>query len=204
MPETTVTVTPTPATPVPLQTPPDTGKVDPTSTTTEKTGGKTYTEAEVETIIKDRLNREKAKLDKATEEAKAKAEQEALAKNAEWEKLAKAREGELSTIKAELARIALTEKKRVIAEKVGLPPALASRLNGETDEDIEKDAKALLETLPKPTKPAGIGPVPNPGNNGQQGLTDAQLRNMLRGNVGGAFDLDTNLKTGGGFSFPSE
>jgi hypothetical protein len=52
--------------------------------------------------------------------------------------------------------------RRDVASKVGLPAILADRLKGETPEEIEADATALLETLPKQQKTT-VNPT-NPGN----------------------------------------
>jgi hypothetical protein len=69
-----------------------------------------------------------------------------------------------------------------IAAKVGLPAALADRLKGETPEEMEADAKAILDALPKTeTKKPQPGPVINPGANGQPGETAAQMRQRITG-----------------------
>jgi rRNA maturation endonuclease Nob1 len=164
----------TPATPAPEQT-------APTSTETVKTGGKVFTEAEVEQILRERLERERSKREAAAKEAVEKATAETAAKNGEWQKLAEQREAELSSLKAQLTQRQQADQKRAIAERVGLPASLASRLVGETDDDLEKDAKALLETLPKQQPPApGLKPV-NPGANGQAAETEAQRIARLKG-----------------------
>ena len=51
-----------------------------------------------------------------------------------------------------------------------MPAALANRLQGETAEDIEADAKELMAALPKPTAPninsgTGNGATPQAGAN---------------------------------------
>jgi colicin import membrane protein len=161
--------------------PTETPEVKPTSTETEKTGGKTFTEAEVEQLIKERLTREKSAEQKRLEAEKAKAEADALAKNAEWEKLAKQREEELAKVKADLSAKELADKKRAIAEKIGLPAAFAGRIQGTTDEELEADAKVIFDALPKPDdKKPSPGPT-NPGEGGQPKETDAQRIARLTG-----------------------
>jgi hypothetical protein len=56
--------------------------------------------------------------------------------------------------------------RREVAAKVNLPAALVDRLQGETADELEADAKALLAALPKPAAPninagapAGVPPV---------------------------------------------
>lgn len=158
--------------------PTETPEVKPTSTETEKTGGKTFTEAEVEQLIKERLTREKSAEQKRLEAEKAKAEADALAKNAEWEKLAKQREEELAKVKADLSAKELADKKRAIAEKIGLPLAFANRIQGTTDEELEADAITILNALPKTEeKKPSPGPT-NPGEDGQpqESLTERVAR----------------------------
>lgn len=72
-----------------------------------------------------------------------------------------------------------------IAAKFGLPAPLAERLKGETPEEMEADAKALLEALPKPqaqepAKPKTPGPV-NPGSNGKAEESAADRNARLNG-----------------------
>lgn len=92
-------------------------------------------------------------------------------------------------LEAKLKAYERTEAQRKVAEKVGLPAALATRLQGETPEELEADAKALLETLPKPTKPAPGINATNPGNaiqetgipGGKSGLSEADLKRWKLG-----------------------
>lgn len=199
-PNTEASTTPAPAAPAP---------VVPTATTPVQTGGKTFTESELEAILKERLDREKAKRERAAQEAADKAAQEAAAKNGEWEKVAKQNEAKLAELQAQLHAREVMDLKRSIAEKIGLPVSLAARLVGETEKDLETDAKALLETLPKPQAPASPakpqpGPVApaNPGANGQQGETLAAQRARLHGaKSANAFDPALNRNQGGGVIF---
>lgn len=68
-----------------------------------------------------------------------------------------------------------------IAAKVGLPAVFADRLKGETPEEMEADAKAILEALPKPAqKPTQPGPT-NPGAQGEKSKTHAEIVQELTG-----------------------
>jgi hypothetical protein len=177
-------------------------KEQPQAAAPATTGGKTFTEAEVEQLIKDRLTRESAKKEKAIQEATAKAAEETAKKSGEWEKVAQAKEQELLRLQTELKSRELHDLKRNVAEKVGLPAALAARLMGETEADLEKDAKALLDTLPKQPKPTA-GPIPNPGASGQVAETDAQKRARLFGARQDIFDTGF-VETHGGGVFQTE
>jgi hypothetical protein len=74
---------------------------------------------------------------------------------------------------AELQSTKLAIVRRDVAAKVGLPAVLADRLKGETVEEIEADATALLETLPKADqkKQLIINPT-NPANASQSETTE--------------------------------
>ena len=107
------------------------------------------------------------------------------------------RAGELE---AKLKAYERAEMQRAAADKVKLPAALAARLQGNTPEELEADAKALLETLPKPEKPApGINPTNPAGASGTE--TDAQKRARLLGTGINPFDVDFAKKAGGGVVF---
>jgi chromosome segregation ATPase len=116
---------------------------------------------------------ERRKRLEALETAEAKKKESELS---EVEKLTK----RLQEAEAKLSQKEKTEARRAVAEKVGLPAAFASRLQGETPEEMEADAKALLEALPKTTKPQP-GPVTNPGAQGSKEETRDQKRARLFG-----------------------
>lgn len=138
-----------------------------------------FTQAELDAIVKDRLAREKAKREEAEKAAREKAEAEALAKNQEWEKLAAQREKELNEIKAENERLHIEGMKRQAAAKVGLPEIFADRIKGGTAEEMETDAQALLEAMPKTKPAAGSGASTNPSGASNRGETDEERRRRL-------------------------
>lgn len=122
-----------------------------------------------------KANGEAAKYRKAAElaEAERKAKQEA-----EMTELDKANK-RVAEAEAKAQRLEREAMQREIAAKVGLPAKLANRLQGETPEEMEADALAILEDLPKPPpKTPGIVPT-NPGTNGTTGETDEQRRIRL-------------------------
>lgn len=86
----------------------------------------------------------------------------------------KKRAGELE---AENKKIKLDLIKQQTATKLGIAE-FADRLIGETPEEIEADAKQLVEKLPK--KPATTSPT-NPGGDRQVAETDAERRKRLLG-----------------------
>lgn len=109
---------------------------------TGTTGGKTFTQAEVDAIVRDRLKREReataTKYGDYDDLKRAAAEGD---KNkSQLEKLSE-QIGEL-TSRAEKAEAASTRAKVVAAKK--LPPGLAKRLQGKTEEELTADADELL------------------------------------------------------------
>jgi hypothetical protein len=141
-PTTTPDSTPTPA--------PSEPTADAAGADTTPISGKTFTQAEVDNILKDRLARQKAAVEGAAQKAKDEADRLVAEKQGEFEKLyketlTKFEQAELRAKAAELARI-----KTTIGSKLALPAELQDRLRGETEEEIEADAKILLAAIPKP------------------------------------------------------
>ena len=80
-------------------------------------------------------------------------------------------------LEVENKRLKTESLKQSIATKLGLPESLALRLQGETPEEIEKDAKEILETLPKKTA-VNINAT-NPGAGAVVGETDDERGRRL-------------------------
>jgi DNA repair exonuclease SbcCD ATPase subunit len=66
---------------------------------------KTFTQAEIDQIVKDRLERERKKHEADAEKARKDAEAAALEKNQEWQKLAEARAKDLETLTKEKSEL---------------------------------------------------------------------------------------------------
>lgn len=181
-------IEPTPPVPDPKVTPPET------------IGGKTFTQEEVDHIISERLAREKKKGEDDNRKIKEKVDAEALAKNQEWQKLAETREKELAEATTKLKGLEIEKRKQAIASKVGLPEAFAQRLQGETDEELEKDAKLLLEALPKAPKIPALGAT-NPGTGASQGETYEQQWARIHGQSVNPWDPNVHRQQGGGIFF---
>lgn len=105
-------------------------------------GGKAFTQAEVDAIVRDRLKREREHT--ATKygdyEDLKRAAADADKSKTQLDKLSE-QIGEL-TSRAERAEAATTRAKIVAAKK--LPPQLAKRLQGKTEEELSADADELL------------------------------------------------------------
>jgi hypothetical protein len=127
----------------------------------------------------------KEKLAEATQHAKNKEEEaarhfkkiqtfeqaEQAKKDAELSELDKEKKAR-AALEAENKTLKINQLKQSTASKLGLPDVLALRLQGETPEEIEADAKQLLEKLPKKTSPNS---ATNPGGGAQVTKTPVDL-----------------------------
>lgn len=170
--------------------PPASAPVTPPATTA------VFTQADVDRIIKDRLEREENKRKDAEKKIREKADADQLAKNQEWEKLAKQREEEIDALRKENAASKLLELKRGIAAKYSIPEALINRLQGDTAETIEADAKLIAEILPKSPKIANLNPT-NPAG-ATTGETEQQAYARIHGRSMDIFDHKFAENHGGG------
>lgn len=117
---------------------------------------------------------------------KAEAERVAAEEQGKWEELYKQSQTELEKSREDKkeadARAQKSEIKALrtqIAAEVGLPPKLATRLQGETDEEIRADAEAILELMPGTPAP----PLKTDGSNGNNkntpskpSMTEAEIK----------------------------
>jgi chromosome segregation ATPase len=102
------------------------------------------------------------------EEAEAKVKEYEDAQKSEQQKLeeaAQAAKEEADALRRQITELEVRQRRSDVALAKNLPPKLAERLRGETVEEIEADADALLEdlgTLPGETPPPGDGGARNP------------------------------------------
>jgi len=119
-------------------------------------------QAHIDAIIKDRLKRAREKSDRDAEDARKKAEQDVLAKNAEWQKLAEQCGTEIDGLKTELTgsqekagRFEKALQAQLDAAKKDLPAAVLTLLDKldpvEQLEWIAENAGEILTTQ-KPSK----------------------------------------------------
>lgn len=116
----------------------------------EKLGAKGRDALKRERDARKAAERERTALQKRIDDLeqaqKAREDADAKAKG-EWEKVAKDREAELETLKAELAERDRNDLKRTIAAETGLPGDLALRLTGDDEAALREDAKELAKHL---------------------------------------------------------
>lgn len=118
-----------------------------------ETAGKTFTQAEVDALITQRLERAKKSAEEAASKARTDAERKAAEQQGEYQKLYETTKAELEAAAQKAQALELAAMRRDVAERLGVPSALASRLQGATLEELEADAKTLIAALPKPGAP---------------------------------------------------
>lgn len=96
-------------------------------------------------------------------------EEKKLTEQQEWQKLAEKRAAELEAMKAELANERLNFLRTAIGTEFKLPPVIARRLTGSTEDELRADAKAIAAEMKldqpatEPPKPeAAPAPTANP------------------------------------------
>ena len=113
----------------------------------------TFTQADVDRIVSERLQRAERKAQEATAKATAEAEKRAAEEQGKWKELYEKTQAEAETERTARRGLELATLKEKIARTVGLPEKLAIRLQGEDEESLTADAKSILADLPKPTAP---------------------------------------------------
>lgn len=139
---------------------------------------RTFTQADVDRIITERLAKEKAKAESMAAKAREDAERKAAEEQGKFRELYEAAQQRIAETEARLKAAEIASIKREVAARLNMPAKLAERLQGETAEDIEADAKDLMAALPKPAAPninsgTGIGAAPTNG-----GMSEAEKREL--------------------------
>lgn len=138
-----------------------------------------FSQAELDAIIKDRLDRERGKAEKAAEAAKAEAARKAAEEQGKFKELYEAAQARLAEAEQLAKASELARLRAEVAHKLELPAPLADRLRGETADELEADAKVLLAAIPKPASPTATDAAA--GLNGRQPTpqkTDAEIAEM--------------------------
>lgn len=150
-----------------VQTPATTGDATGAQAQTAE-AAKTFTQADLDRIVQERLQRAQVKTQEAAQKAAAAAEAKVLAEQGEYQKLYEKLQAENTAAQARIRTMELDALRSAVGRRLALPDALHSRLQGEDEAAIEADAKTLLAALPKPTAP-NINAVAGTG------ATDAQV-----------------------------
>jgi len=149
---------------------------------------KKFSQEDVDKIVQERLARERAKF---SDYDRIKAELEEIREDHASLKAVN------TDLKAELADRdgKLRETQRAeIAKKAGLPEALSSRIQGETEEELLADAKRLAESL-GPGPAVGSGTAPPTG--AKKPYTRADVKKMSPEEITANWDqISAQLKDG--------
>lgn len=159
----------------------------------QPTGKDDSTELERTAAALKKANSEAAKYRKLAEAAEAAQKAREDAELSEMEKL-KRQISEMES-RAKANERALLQHK--IGAEFGLPDLLIPRLQGEDEDAMREDAKALAATLPKkPSSPALS--ATNPGNGQPPTETEAQRNARIYGGALDVFNPATAARMGGG------
>jgi hypothetical protein len=133
------------------------------------------------------------------EKAAADAEKTKLQEQGEFKKLYEEANAELQKLRDELKTSQVQALRQKVASELGIPPQLAERLKGDTEDEMRQDAETIKAAIPQ--QPASgtqnrqtTTPVPGGRATGE---TDAQRRERLYGSSSRAFAIggvNTNKK----------
>lgn len=140
-----------------------------TGVTSDTSGGIMIPKDRFDEVNKRAKEAEKrlAELEKARQEA----EKQAAEQQGKFEELYKAEAERAAKLEADLAAERNKLMRTRIATELGIPAPLATRLVGETEEELRADAEELLKLLPKrseaPNIDSGAGTDVRSGSNGK-------------------------------------
>jgi hypothetical protein len=143
-----------------------------------------------------KANSEAAKYRKEAEAAAARIKAQEDAEMSEMDKLKR----QVTEYEAKIAQADRQNLQRKIAAEVGLPDVLALRIQGDDEEAMMEDAKALAATLPKKPSSPTLSAT-NPGNGQSPSETLAQQRQRVYGGGTDIFSPGEAAKLGGGVVF---
>jgi hypothetical protein len=108
---------------------------------------------DLDQIIRRRLNGMRKKLtEEIREEIEADIESKAAEEQGEYKKLYDELQVKHRELESRLAERDLIDRKRDVAKRVGLPDARVDRIKGETEEEMEADAKAMAALVKTPAE----------------------------------------------------
>jgi ribosomal protein S24E len=135
---------------------------------------RTFTQDDVDRIVRDRLARERAGIDELRAKASKYDELEQASKTEQEKALERAAKAEREAAEARTELL-----RHRVAASAGLPPEMAARLRGSTEEELTADAGELQKLLGAPAS------SPTDGQRPQERLTPVPLE-------GGGANIDMN------------
>ena len=128
----------------------------------------TYTQADIDRIVGERLAREKQKADKAIEEAKAEAERKRLEESNEFKALYEAEKASREQIELQMRNNELHAKKQSLLLEAGYPADKLADVLGFITGDDEETVKASVERFKSVAPPTPAYVDPAAGGSGRQ------------------------------------
>lgn len=140
-----------------------------------------FTQADLDRIVNERLERERTKSQKDAAKAQADAEAKVLAEQGKYKELFEKQQAELTAAQQAAKTNEMRLLQRDAATSTGLPQPLADRLKGETLDEMVADAKSILAALPKPAAPNinasnGAGGAPVAGQMSDREINEQAVR----------------------------
>lgn len=144
-------------------TPPET---TPKDSGTDGGEGKTFTQEELDRIIKERLERERKKAEEKAEQKRKEIEREALEEQGKYKEMYEAIQKDLDAQKAQV----LEARKETLLLGAGYKPEQVDRykkyLTGESDDDLKEALETLKADIPPTGTSGGVDPAT--AGNGQK------------------------------------
>lgn len=104
---------------------------------------------EIQALRQENAEHRKAK--KSAEAAAQEAERTRLAEQGQYQKLYEEANAQLQQLRDELKASQVAALRSKVASELGIPPQLAERLRGETEEEMKQDAESLKAVIPQPS-----------------------------------------------------
>lgn len=136
---------PTPVTPEPAQP----AETTPTDDLPDWAKDPAKVVAMVRDLRKENADHRKAK--QSAESAAQQAETARLAEQGEFKKLYEEATRQLTELQSQLKASQVQALRSKVASELGIPPQLAERLRGETEEEMKQDAESLKAVIPTPS-----------------------------------------------------
>jgi hypothetical protein len=167
----------------------DAAPIEPTGGDAGEQPQRTFTQAEVDALIKDRLDRAAKKSEEQQRRTQEEAQRRAAEQQGEYKSLYEKTQADLEQARNEAKAVKLAAARRIVAKELGISEKIAERLVGETEEELRADAEALLGELPKPQKP----PAPNINAGSGDGKPPSSQPDKLGGLTPAEFAARYNL-----------
>jgi len=151
------------------------------SGTNSGTSDPKFTQADLDRIVNERLERERTKSQKDAAKAAADAEAKVLAEQGKYKELFEKQQADLQAAQTEAKSAATKLLQQQAATDAGFPLKQSHRLVGETLEEMVADAKSILDALPKPAAPNinasnGAGGAPVAGQMSDREINEQAVR----------------------------